>query len=261
MRLFPYAGSSGKYARLIAEIIRGEGYNAYSEPMVGSGAVFFNLRPRRAWINDAEFLITNLYESIRSEPVEVQRILRTLPPEKDYFLELQQRILDMEPGPEMAASWYYLLILCYNGVVKKKDGRPYLTWGDRWKTWATRLPLYCEKIGVASALLQRTKIMCADYSAVPIADVAFFDPPWIGSAEDYGVDFDHARLSKYLVLYGGKWILTINDHELAREYYAPISAWNMDLAPEYKVAPVIHGRGKRRELLLTNFVPRMFDGN
>lgn len=261
MKLFPYAGSSVQYSRLIVSMIQREGYKTYAEPMIGSGSVFFRLRPKTARINDLEFLITNLYKCAKTKPVETQMILRTLPPEKEYFLELQQRIVDMEPGAEMAASWYYLLILCYNGVVKKKDGRPNLTWGDRYKTWATRLPMYCERISIVGQFLQNTEITCADYSAVPHADIAFFDPPWIGSAEDYGVDFDHVRLSRYLMRYKGKWILTINDHPLARELYLDASAWNMDLSPEYKVAPVAHGRGKRKELLMTNFFPRMFDGH
>jgi site-specific DNA-adenine methylase len=226
--------------------------------MFGSGSVFFQLRPSSSYINDIEPLNVNLYREIRSRPNEIKRFLRQMPPEKDYFLELQQCIVDMPLGPQKAASWYYLLILCYNGVVKKKDGKPYLTWGDRFKTWEQRLPTYLEKISVASIFFQNAAITCEDYSCLPTADIAFFDPPWIGSAEDYGVEFDHARLSKYLMLYGGKWILTINDHELAYEYYRPIASWTMDLTPNYVVAPVAHGRGKRRELLMTNFLPVMY---
>lgn len=260
-QFFPYAGSSAKYARMIAEMARREGYETYAEPMVGSGAVFFQLAPQVAFICDLEFLHTNLYYETKNRPDEVIAELDRIPPVKDWLLEMQEGIVNMSidlEGPRVAAAWYALLILCYNGVVKKKDGRPLLTWGDRYLTWPQRLPGYKQKLLVVSNMLQGTNILTGDYRICPQADIAFFDPPWFDSEANYGVDFHHPDLAEYLRHYHGKWILSINDTEQARELYLAISKWHMEMTPYYSVAPVGKGRFKRCELLITNFKPQMF---
>ncbi len=257
---FPYAGSSKKYARLIAEMIRREGYETYAEPMVGSGAVFFQLAPIRAFICDIEWLHTNLYRQAKERPEEVIAELDRIPPIKGWLLETQEVINSWDADPTTAASWYAMLILCYNGVVKKKDGNPYLTWGDRYKTWDKRLPTYKQRIRVAGNMLQGTDIFTADFRLCPQADIAFFDPPWFGSDEDYGVDFRHEDLAEHLNTYHGKWILTINNHDDAKWIYGPISKWARALEPYYSVAPVSSGRFRRCEILYTNFRPKMFAG-
>lgn len=255
---FPYAGSSKKYARFITEIIRREGYTTYAEPMVGSGAVFFQLAPIRAFICDIEWLHINLYRQAKERPEEVIAELDHIPPVKDWLVETQEIINSWDADPRTAATWYALLILCYNGVVQKKNGNPYLTWGDRHLTWVEKLPVYKQRILVVSQMLQGVDIYCADYKLCPTADIAFFDPPWIGSKEDYGVDFWHPHLKEHLRYYHGKWVLTINDCEEARDTYLPIATWSMKLKPYYSVSPSKKGRFKRTELLITNFQPKMF---
>ncbi len=259
-KFFPYAGSSGKYAKMIAEMARREGFDTYAEPMVGSGAVLFQLAPQRAFISDLEWLHTNLYQQVKDHPEDVIGELDQIVPVKDWLLEVQQVIHTWDADPFTAASWYAALILCYNGVVKKKDGHPYLTWGDRWKTWPQRLPGYKQKLRVISNMLHGTEIFTVDYRLCPQADIAFFDPPWFDSAADYGVDFHHPDLAKFLEHYHGKWIMTVNDHQLARETYGPVSKWHMSMEPYYSVSPVKQGRFKRTELLYTNFKPKMFAG-
>jgi len=97
---------------------------------------------------------------------------------------------------------------------------------------------------------------------MPEASAAFFDPPWYDTEPIYGTsdEFDHHRLAEYLSSYSGKWILTINDRKETREIYLPVSLWHMELARYYGVAPVIQGKGIRRELVITNFVPKMYGG-
>lgn len=256
---FPYAGSSKKYARLIVGMIRREGYETYAEPMVGSGAVFFQLAPIRAFICDIEWLHTNLYRQVKERPEEVIAELDHIPPVKDWLIETREIINTWDADPRTAANWYAMLILCYNGVVKKRDGNPYLTWGDRYMTWDKRLPKYKQKLRVVSNMLQGTEIFSADYRICPTADIAFFDPPWIGSDEDYGVTFWHRDLVEHLKYYHGKWVLTVNDCQESRGYYLQVAKWTKELEPYYSVAPVGKGRFKRKELLLTNFKPKMFE--
>jgi len=259
-QFFPYAGSSNKYARLIAEMIRREGFETYAEPMVGSGAVFFSLAPQSAFICDLEWLHTNLYRCTKDDVEPLIHELDGIPPVKEWFLEVQKNIYEIGDRWVVAAAWYALLILCYNGVVLKKDGLPYLTWGDRYLSWTRRLPTYKQRLRVVNNMLRGVEIYSGDYKICPQADIAFFDPPWIGSKEDYGTDFEHTGLAEYLRTYHGKWILTVNDCDAARVFYTPIAEWSIELEPFYSVSPVKKGRFKRKELLMTNFTPKMFGG-
>lgn len=259
-KLFPYAGSSSKYAKVIAEMIRREEWETYAEPMIGSGAVFFELCPIKAYINDINPLTANLYMRIKDNPEGVINALQEIAPVREQFESLQHSIHGIDNDVSRAASWYYLLWLCYNGVVKEREGLPYLTWGDRYIRWPDRLPGRFQHIRVASHILAGSDVYCGDYALVPVADIAFFDPPWHGSAEDYGVNFDHPRLAEYLRTYHGRWILTVNKHEFTERIYGPISLWEKTLNPYYSVAPTTGGRFRREERLFTNFIPRMFGG-
>lgn len=259
--LYPYCGSKQKSAGLIASIIRQEGAGLYAEPMAGSAAVFFELKPTGlAYLNDAEPLIANLLAQIRDNIEGVVESLRGGKWVCKETFEVMQQTVRKENPVTAAAIWYYLLTVCYNGVVKyRPDGTPLLTWGDRWKTWYEKLEGRILNLRVASLLLKEVEIHSIDYSLVPPADIAFFDPPWFDSAENYGVVFNHNRLRDYLANYRGRWLLTING-ENGKNHYSDICKWWMELNPFYSVAPVSQGRGKRREYLLANFKPKMFGG-
>lgn len=267
-QLFPYAGSSRRYAGVLAEMIRREEWDTYAEPFVGSGAVFFALQPGWAHLGEIEYHIWNLYTQVRDDVGEVIRILKTLPPLKGRFLELGDEIRDLT-GPQAAAVWYYLIRLAFNGVVRKKKDkerggwRPWFTWGTAHRTWEKKLPHYCNQLRIASQMLDRADIHMGDYSGVPRADMAFFDPPWYGGKEkQYGVldDFDYERLSEHLAAYDGKWVLTINDTPEMRALFLPLSKWQAPVIQFYGIAPVTHGKTYKEELILTNFSPRMFGG-
>lgn len=258
--LYPYAGGSGAIAPLVASIIRRENKNwRYAEPMFGSGAVFKELHPGTAYLGDINELITNLLFAMKNTPTLLASSLHDIQPHKfrDYQADIRNQVKTLV----RASWWYFLLVTCYNGVVKfNTNGVPTLYPGTRIETWAEDLPKWKTRIQQASTLLQNTEIHCRDFAATPAGHICFFDPPWFGSDEDYGVDFDHERLAAFLKKYDGLWLMTINDCEDAQSTYLPISEWQKSTAPYYAVAPVAHGRGKREELLLTNFKPRMFGG-
>lgn len=266
--LFPYAGSSKKVAPLIASIIYREfpdlSKMMYCEPMVGSGAVFFELCPPNAVLNDVEPLTMNLYKAVKDDPYRLCEELRVIPPRRDTFMDLQERVGGMVNDVQRAATWYFLLVLCYNGVVRFRDGVPNLSFGDRHLTWAQRLSGREQSIHAASKILQDTVLYNCSFENVPVvSEIEFYDPPWFDSAEDYGVTFDHIKLAVHLDSISNltdRWLLTINDCERARDMYMPYAKWHIPLSPFYSVAPVASTRKKSPELLIANFKPRMFGG-
>src|SRR5437016_13888252 len=50
-------------------------FGRYVEPFLGSGAVFFHLKPRRAILSDSNADLVNAYRALRSYPDEIHRLL------------------------------------------------------------------------------------------------------------------------------------------------------------------------------------------
>lgn len=98
--------------------------STYVEPFVGGGAVFFELQPRKAIINDYNAELINVYEVIRDFPEELISILEehNRKNTEEYFYNL--RALDRNPEYAAmsnilkAARIIYLNKTCYNGLYR-----------------------------------------------------------------------------------------------------------------------------------------------
>jgi site-specific DNA-adenine methylase len=264
-RFISLVGSKGKTATHITSLIRREGYDTYCEPMIGSGAVFFTLMPRNAIIGDREPLIANTYIQIKENVEEVKNHLLKMNPTKEFWRETRDSTLQME-GAEQAASFIFVMALSYQGVLRfRGDGSFTSPWGSGYKHWSNRLPRLLKTIEAASKLLRNKRIIMGDYSSTRgLADITFFDPPYYGSEATYRSvstqAFDYKRFRDDLSEWYGRWILTINDLPETRDMYLPISEWHTEIRPYYSVCPIKENRGRREELIITNFRPRLYYG-
>lgn len=98
--------------------------STYVEPFVGGGAVFFNLQPKKAIINDMNSELMNTYKVIKNKPDELINILKrhNANNSEDYFYNMRAMdrsedyaLLDDE---EKAARIIYLNKTCYNGLYR-----------------------------------------------------------------------------------------------------------------------------------------------
>ncbi len=152
-------------------------YRRYYEPFVGGGAVFFALRPRRAWLSDTDADLINCYQQVRDNPEAVIRRLRTLRnSEGDYYCirASRPRVLDIR-----AARLIYLATLSFNGIFRRnRNGDFNVPYG-----YKTHLkPCDRERILSASTALRTARLECSDFedavkSAGP-GDVVYCDPPY-----------------------------------------------------------------------------------
>lgn len=116
----------GGKRQLLTEIIPliNKKCSTYIEPFVGGGAVFFELQPKKAIINDYNSELINVYEVVRDFPEELIALLEEHSKENSeaYFYKL--RSLDrMSEYFEMskiqkAARIIYLNKTCYNGLFR-----------------------------------------------------------------------------------------------------------------------------------------------
>ena len=99
-------------------------FKNYIEPFFGGGAVFFELLPNRARINDFNTELINVYTTVKEHPDELISLLEQYREQntKEFFYYL--RGLDREEtfssltSVERAARIIYLNKTCYNGLYR-----------------------------------------------------------------------------------------------------------------------------------------------
>ena len=186
------------YARFPTE------YDRYHEPFVGGGALFFDLEPPDATINDANSRLVNFYEQVRDNPGRlIERLESFDDPESEpdpslpfteetargrdvdcYYYQQRARFnsrpYDGEFDPiEEAALLAYLNRTCYNGLYRENaDGGfnvPIGRYSD--PNWVQR-----DRIRRGSELLAGAEIHNGDFGyaldAADPGDLVYFDPPY-----------------------------------------------------------------------------------
>lgn len=98
--------------------------STYVEPFVGGGAVFFELQPNKAIINDYNAELINVYKVVRDFPEELINLLEDHNREnsEEYYYELRaldrnEKYTEMN-NIEKAARIIYLNKTCYNGLYR-----------------------------------------------------------------------------------------------------------------------------------------------
>ncbi len=90
----------------------------YLEPFLGSGAVFFYLKPQRAILSDLNEELIATYQALRTQPHEVWRHLRAhhRKHNKEYFYHVRQQ--NLRTSASKAARFIYLNRTCFNGLYR-----------------------------------------------------------------------------------------------------------------------------------------------
>lgn len=100
-------------------------YNDYYEPFIGGGAVLLNLEPQKAYANDSNTELINVYKQIKIRPNKLIALL--IEHQKNHCKEYyyQMRMLDREENDysklndlDKAARFIYLNKTCYNGLYR-----------------------------------------------------------------------------------------------------------------------------------------------
>src|SRR5258708_27905493 len=68
----------------------------YFEPILGTGAMFFSLRPAKVVLNDLNTELINGYRYIKNDPDALNRLLRRY--ERHHYSELYHRPTSLLPG-------------------------------------------------------------------------------------------------------------------------------------------------------------------
>ena len=162
-----------------------EKYTTYIEPFVGGGAVFLDLQPASAIINDFNAELINVYRVIKNQPDALINDLKKHINEPDYFYQIRaldrSGQFDMLSDVEKASRIIYLNKTCYNGLYRvNRSGKFNAPFGKYKKPNIVNEPT----IRAVSTYLRENNIQMLnkDFNAV-LKEIdqdsfVYFDPPY-----------------------------------------------------------------------------------
>ena len=245
-------------------------FNNYYEPFVGGGAVYFELLPAKATVNDINKALINTYLQIKENPEKFLDTIKVYDEEvvdggKEYFYQVREnynkKMMNSEYDIELAALFVFLNKHCFNGLYRvNSKGLFNVPYNNSVRESCSR-----EGILAVSESLQNVTIMQGDFEVVcnmaKEGDFVFIDSPYAPlnptSFESYtkeGFDIEsHVRLAKAfkeMTSRGCLCMLTNHNTELINDLY---SDYRRDVVD---VKRMINSDAKKRvgkEVIITNY--------
>lgn len=163
-------------------------FTHYFEPFVGGGALFFDVQPESATINDFNSELINCYQQIKQSPSTLIELLRVHQQKnsKEYYFNLREadrdRRLEKMTDAEKAARILYMLRVDFNGLYRVNSKNQFNVPYGRYKnpkivdeSLLYNVSDYLKKADV-------TILNCDFEEAVENAeagDFVYFDPPYV----------------------------------------------------------------------------------
>jgi DNA adenine methylase len=153
----------------------------YFEPFVGGGAMFFDLKPKKAVLSDMNLELVTAYNVIKKDFGKLVKKLKyhKLRDNKEYFLKIRSKDLKKLSDVEIAARFIYLNRTCFNGMYRvNSKGGFNVPYGKN------KNPLICDEDNIekVSRSLKNIQIFHRDYKKVlskaKKGDFIYFDPPY-----------------------------------------------------------------------------------
>lgn len=263
----------GGKRQLIEEIKKRmpKNYNRYFEPFIGGGALFFELMPENAFINDYNLELTNLYTTVRDNPNELIDDVCNHKNESEYYYEIRaldrdKKVFSKLTNIQRASRFLYMNKTGFNGLYRvNSKGECNVPFG-RYKN-----PNYCDKKNLlaCSKLLKNTEISNGDFdvikSKIEKGDFVYFDPPYVpltatssftgytDKGFDEDMQFRLRDLCDYIHDKGAYFMLSNSSAKFVYELYDVDGYFIHEVKASRNINSKGDGRGKVKELIITNY--------
>lgn len=274
----PYLKWAGGKRQLLSEIKKQlpkdiDNYT-YFEPFVGAGAVFFELQPGKAVINDFNSQLILTYNAIKENVGELIALLKKYKEKNDKknFYEIRNLDRNTEEfnkltGVEKAARLIFLNKTCFNGLYRVNSQGFFNVPYGRYKN-----PAICEEAALRQISnylnSNEIKILNCDFEqAVASADkdsFIYFDPPYHSpdntnftgyQADGFGAE-EQERLRNVMIRMtkrGVKCLLSNSDTDYIRQLYDHQFFDIVSVQAKRVINSDSAGRGSVNELLVINW--------
>jgi len=250
-----------------------EEYDTYYEPFIGGGALFFELSPKKAVINDSNAELINVYKVLCDES-KFKKMIRTLNSHEtnhseEYYYEIRNKDRSKSSFKNLAdytraARTIYLNKACFNGLYRvNSKGEFNVPFGKK-----TKVNTYEDSnLNLISYYLTNNQITIlnedfeSSVSTAKKGDFIYFDPPYDSDTSTFNSYTEDgfgkeeqvrlARVFKELSDRGCYVMLSNHNTKLINELY---SDFNIHII-EAKRNINANGkkRGKVEEVIITNY--------
>ena len=261
-----WAGSKRKLISSLAKKL--PQFDTYYEPFVGSGALFFSLKPAKAVLSDINPELINVYRCIQLDVEALIEDLKKHYYEKNYFYQIRDADRTDEYADwlniERASRFIYLNKTCFNGLYRVNKQGQFNTPFGRYKNptildESTLRPCSAALVGV------ELRVDSFDWieQVVTSDDFVYFDPPYVpvSNTADYnsyskdGFDVVNQvqlkELCERLHARGVKFMLSNSCTPLVQDLYKDFELETVFASRN--INNVAEGRSKIKEFIVRNF--------
>lgn len=178
-------------------------FNTYVEPFFGGGALYWEIQPKNAIINDINSTLINYWTTVRDRPSSIKDFIHNTEDNENYYYQLRDRFnnkkLTLE---EQAGAFYYFNRTGFNGLWRVNKSSEYNVSYDGINK--RNLNLLISDIDIYSKQLSTTKIMNDDFRNI-IAETqndesafVFLDPPYLDCKNMYTESQDFMWIYEYI---------------------------------------------------------------
>lgn len=234
-------------------------YDAYHEPFMGGGALFFAVQPKEAYLSDVNFHLVLTFKAVRDdvEGLISQLKIHVRLHNKEYYLKARTKLFKEKDTTKLAALFIYLNKTCFNGLYRVNKGGGFnVPMGDY------KIPniLDEDNLRAASKVLHGVDIQQHgfDHTEIHKNDFYYIDPPYHETYSGYdGSGFgdpEHIKLAQFCKKIdekGGFFMLSNSDTPFVRDLY---KGYDIEtVAASRMVSCKANQRGKENELIIRNY--------
>jgi DNA adenine methylase len=121
-----WAGGKSRITKLLADYVP-ETYNRYWEPFLGSGALYFYLRPKKAYLSDSNSALVDCFNHVKEYPEEIYKKLQEYKKltSEDYYYEVRALYNKSKPSIAQSARFIYINKSNFNGIFRVNEKGKY----------------------------------------------------------------------------------------------------------------------------------------
>lgn len=264
----PFLRWAGSKQALIPQLmpILPQQFGRYYEPFLGSGALFFHLKPKAASLTDVSGELIDLWTAVRDSPDTLIDYLKPLKPDKTLYYKIREnRSLEKVIR---AAEFLYLNKTCWNGLYRvNSNGKFNVPYGAPRSDFIfdEQNLLACARILKRSSVTIRKCDFVESLQRARRGDLVYLDPPYVTQHNNNGFrDWNEklfrwedqerlARQAKALKERGAFVVVSNANHQDIRNLYQGFKAHVVSRSSTLSSDSSF--RGRVTELVLTANLP------
>jgi DNA adenine methylase len=234
-------------------------YKTYIEPLVGGGAVYFHLNPKKAVINDIHPELIAFYREIGlGHGKKIYKFMKEHPNDEETYYDVRGN-MTLETDLDKAKYFYYLRKTCFRGMLRyNKSGKFNIPFGKYKTVNFSDLKDKCY-----AELLERTTIENTSFEEIfnkynSSDNFVFLDPPYDSEFTDYGYcqfgKEHHKKLAKLFKETKNNCLMVIGKTQFISELYDGYIDEEFDKKYRFKIhSGRVGNEINNKHLIITNY--------